>query len=183
MDIFCFSLAAEASGRSFDATVAGLVRYVFQRTGSAAAGTHRESLPCFVSFGDVYRDSGGTATGVRLCYLQMGSYIRKLTSGEFRWGWGIGRQSYTYVNFWRVPMGMGNWEAVVYVRERPWCCSMGKREVPHFDFQIWTYPSITSVCRQQHIVLVFVTDGDSATNRQSSVTMPWIGRRKGHSHY
>jgi hypothetical protein len=98
MDIFCFSLAAEASGRSFDATVAGLVRYVFQRTGSAAAGTHRESLPCFVSFGDVYRDSGGTATGVRLCYLQMGSYIRKLTSGEFRWGWGIGRQSYTYVS-------------------------------------------------------------------------------------
>jgi hypothetical protein len=153
MDIFCFSLAAEASGRSFDATVAGLVRYVFQRTGSAAAGTHRESLPCFVSFGDVYRDSGGTATGVRLCYLQMGSYIRKLTSGEFRWGWGIGRQSYTYVSVHDVA---------------PW----GRERFLILTSRSEPTPSITSVCRQQHLVLVFVTDGDSATNRQSSVTMP-----------
>jgi hypothetical protein len=28
----------------------------------------------------------------------MGSYIRKLTSVELRCGWGIGRQSYTYVS-------------------------------------------------------------------------------------
>jgi hypothetical protein len=72
MDIFCFSLAAEASGRSFDATVAGLVRYVFQRTGSAAAGTHRESLPCFVSFGDVY--------------VIVGVQLQELDYVIFRWG-------------------------------------------------------------------------------------------------